>query len=382
MKELDFDELDRAVNSLMTGVSKTPQPADGENVKTVTLPSSTPTPTLPPASTPVSPLPSSPSPLTPAERPPSSLATRRSGRFMDVVRPVAPAKKPTPPSVSVSRQGTTVTPSESTPAPTVGAEKESSEVPLSAPSTSVVEQKPPVVAPSESTIIPSGTGDWPDPIDLHGFKDDEPEKPAKAEEVVEQNPVTAKPQDVPSDEQAPLSSPFLPDTKVEKRPLGGTPVAISDETPKPEKQPGPHTATSEDNPQLPTAPPEKVEVPLPEELQNDLVAIESGNATPAKKEAASEESGAKEAPQAPVLKEEPRDEPTIPTGPVSIPQQYREEPTTGDQENGAIYDTDSYHQPLSHPAKKKSGWLWVVWIVLILVLGAGTGAVLYLLGVI
>ena len=77
-----------------------------------------------------------------------------------------------------------------------------------------------------------------------------------------------------------------------------------------------------------------------------------------------------------------QEEPSVSTGPTSIPQQYREEPSTGDKDNGAIYDTDTYHQPIAHPAKKKSGWMWVVWIVAILLLGAGGGAALYFLGLV
>jgi hypothetical protein len=381
MKELDFDELDRAVNSLMTGVSKAPQTPDGDKIKTVTIPASTATPTPQPASTPLS---SSPSSITPAERPPSSLATRRSGRFMDVVRPTTPAKKPTPPSPSVSRQGMTVASSENAPETPVVASDTSKNAEIAPPvpdAPAAESEKPPMAAQPQASFVHSGTGDWPDPIDVHGFKDDQEEKPSKAE-VVTETPAAPKPQDVSLDEQAPLSSPFLPDTKVEKRPLGGLSTPASDETPKSETPPVPNAVTLEDNLQLPTTPPEKVEAPLPEELQHDLVAIESGNAVPKKE--APEESEAGKAPstllEAP--KEEHRDDTPTPTGPVSIPQQYREEPTTGDQESGAIYDTDSYHQPLTHPAKKKSGWLWVVWIVLILVLGAGGGAALYFLGVI
>jgi hypothetical protein len=75
-------------------------------------------------------------------------------------------------------------------------------------------------------------------------------------------------------------------------------------------------------------------------------------------------------------------EPVVPKGPISIPQQYKEEPSTGDAKNGAIYDTDTYHhQPLAHPKKKKSGWMWVIWIILILIIGAAAGAALYWAGI-
>lgn len=63
--------------------------------------------------------------------------------------------------------------------------------------------------------------------------------------------------------------------------------------------------------------------------------------------------------------------------PTSISQQYQEKPNTGDQHSGAIYDTDSYHKAVVQPAKKGSGWLWVLWVVLLLAIGAGVGAAIY-----
>ena len=74
--------------------------------------------------------------------------------------------------------------------------------------------------------------------------------------------------------------------------------------------------------------------------------------------------------------------PVVPTGPTSIPQQYQEEKSTGDQPSGSIYDTDSYHQPLAHPAKTKSGWLWIIWILLLLIVSGGGAVALYFLGII
>ena len=69
--------------------------------------------------------------------------------------------------------------------------------------------------------------------------------------------------------------------------------------------------------------------------------------------------------------------PAAVSGPASIQPQYKEEPSSTKQEHAAIYDTDTYHKPLAHPAKKKSGWLWVLWIILLLALGAGGAAALY-----
>jgi hypothetical protein len=69
--------------------------------------------------------------------------------------------------------------------------------------------------------------------------------------------------------------------------------------------------------------------------------------------------------------------PAVSLGVASIPQQYTEQPVSDDQPSGAIYDTESYHQALTHPRKKNGGWLVVVWIVGLILLGAGIGAALY-----
>lgn len=43
----------------------------------------------------------------------------------------------------------------------------------------------------------------------------------------------------------------------------------------------------------------------------------------------------------------------------------------------AIYDVNDYHQPLQHSTKQKSGWLTVVAIIMIIVVGAGLAAVAF-----
>lgn len=364
MKELDFDELDRAVNSLMPNVTNADTPVD-DDVKTLTIPSSSPsTEQL-----------SSPAPAQPAAPAISShpaatstpLAARRGGRFMDVVHPSSDMKKPesTRPA-PVSRQGVTIAPSPSATMP---------ETPASAPEVQPpkVEQTPPAHEPVHME------NEWPDPLDMADFKHEPEPKP----EAVSEQP---KEEDDSKDEEAaPLTSPFLPDTKVEKRPLGGPAIVGDSIEPTPNTGLGKQDLTVDDpSDQLPAAP-EEVAVQMPEELQGDLVAIESGAAS---KDLPTEVSPADTVPETPKepapVSETPRpkEEDSKPSGPVSIPQQYREEPSTGEAQNGSIYDTDTYHQPLVHPGKKKSGWLWVVWIVLILLVGAGAGAALYFLGVV
>ena len=81
----------------------------------------------------------------------------------------------------------------------------------------------------------------------------------------------------------------------------------------------------------------------------------------------------KEAPTEPVIVAQPVQEPT---GPTSITQQYKEQPSSN-QQSGAIFDTESYHQPVIKPAHKKSSWLIIVWILLLVLLGAAAGWAVY-----
>lgn len=359
MKELDFDELDRAVNSLMAGASSTNQKSEPSEkvleVPTTALAPTTPSPSM---STPVTapPVRSSSPVQTPVRSSPAP-AARRGGRFMDVVHPSQGVKKEV--SKPVTREAATIQPSRNLST-------------LSQP-----ELAKPVEA-SKTPEVAAPKNDWPDPLDMANFSGSD----EKNEESAPQDkPTPVAPEPTKKDEDSPLVSPFLPDTKVEKRPLGGnvsqndTPVLV----PAVENIDDQLPATIEDTKPL-----------LPEEFHSDLVAIEADTTHPEKHNEHSEASietprsandneevGKKAEPQTPE-----KEKASIPAGSGSIPQQYKEEQPTGNQENGAIYDTDTYHQPLSHPAKQKSGWMWVVWIILILVIGAGGGAALYLLGII
>jgi hypothetical protein len=426
MKDLDFDELDRAVNSLMTNVPKSETSQPEETEKTLTIAStlgedatpsfdtlneatakvtgSTPSPAPIPAPLPAS----SPSPtLTPASRPP--LATRRGGRFMDVVHPSSDMKKPTIPTRPVvSRQGATIAPSSTAisnrplASPTPSPQKQSTVVEVE-PSTAASQSS----VPARGQIAPAN--DWPDPLEMADFKDDDVSTPqANVTPEASVSKEVSQPEKAPQieallgageeGESSPLTSPFLSGTKVEKRPLGGS---MLDQAEEPDRAPAfgakldDTTASTDPDSQLPATPPNEVESELPEELKGDLMAIEADTTT--HKNASVPETS-------PLVKEEKKSEPIpasrtearpirpslaphddeklLTAGPTSIPQQYREEPNTGDKDNGGIYDTDSYHQPLAHPAKKKSGWLWVLWIVIILIIGAGGGAALYFFGIV
>lgn len=369
MKELDFDELDRAVSSLMSDTAgSVPDSSESPKEKTLDIPSSA---TNTPPTTSFDTL--QPDVVKKAVEQPSDdnasanaapAIRRSSGRFMDVVHPSSDMKQPTP-QKPTTRQGINISPA---PSPLV--------VPSKLPDV-VADDKPKAAEPTTQ----DAASEWPDPLDVarsHGTNSDQDSTPT----------------DLAGEDKAPLTSPFLSDAKVEKRPLGGAvtpaeqpsePVA---EAALPEQD---HNVADGASPQDQTvANPIDFDAPLPEELQGNLVAIESGEAevtaastleAPASANVPAAVEKQPEHPAKALIPDHFTNE-DMPKGPASIAQQYKEEPKTGDQTNGAIYDTEAYHKPLAHPAKKSSGWLWIVWIILILAVGAGIGAALYYLGIV
>jgi hypothetical protein len=180
---------------------------------------------------------------------------------------------------------------------------------------------------------------------------------------------------LPASPIAPLESPFLADAKVEKRPLNaGTTEQAVDLPDFPQEDVSEPIATLDG---IPTNEPEAkkgddeppVDPQVPE-LASDLVAIESGE----KVEVTQAVESTQAATDVPA--------PTEPLGPSSIAQQYKPQPSTGDQSHAAIYDASQYPQPVGHPAKHRSSWWWVLWVILLLGVGAGGAVALYNLGII
>lgn len=298
MQDIDFDELDRAVNS----VTK-PTAASSPDSESTSVPVSRPKPTV--AATP------------PAVR-------RSSGRFMDVVHPSSDMRGASVPERSAPR-----------------------DVPVKPTFEETLVSKPAAPTPAEipepAPIVNAPSTDWPDPLDFQGFSLEE--TPVMPSPTPPPKPVAPKPE-TPAE---PLESPFLSDAKVEKRPLGA--FSSTDEpTSSDDKEP-------EETPLLEA--PDEVELL---EAENEI--------TPPKP-----------VEETPEVKSEPEPAPQpvedIPQGPTSITQQYKEQPSTVEQTSGAIYDTESYHQPLVHAPKKKSGVLVVVWIAALILVGAGAGAAVY-----
>jgi hypothetical protein len=162
-------------------------------------------------------------------------------------------------------------------------------------------------------------------------------------------------QEMPSTENSdsekiikPLESPFLSDAKVEKRPLG----AFSNEVQKTSEAGQEESVKASDADE--TEHPIGTDTPMPAELGDDLLSIE-GNES-----------------------DVPVEAPSPSLSPASsIPQQYVEKPAVPDKVAVPIFNADAYHQPLAHPKKNKSGWLMVLWIFMLLIVGAGAGAAVY-----
>ena len=345
MKDIDFDELDKAVNSLMASTAPAAEPKPAEVPAPVSPVESAPSPAAPVSPvvpTPVSSeAPATSVPVTVTPRP-ATPAVRRTGRFMDMVN--TPSDSKPRPAAAPSREGLSISPR---------SEQQSPEVPV------VSEAPAAPLASSEPVAETSNMDTMPDPLDMMMEQQQNENVPTSQDDGAAAS----------SASQVPLASesPFITDAKVEKRPLNSESLtdtepepldlsAVVDETPVDE--PADETETS----QVTDEPPASPQVP---ELDNELVAIESG-ASVAAPESSPNDAAA----------------PAVPLGATSIPQQYAAQPSSGDQSHAAIYDASQYPDPIKHPAKSKSGWLWVLWVILLLGVGAGGAVLLYNLGII
>lgn len=350
MKDIDFDELDKAVSSLMGSVEQpkddvAPTPASFPKNPVIAAPAVAPEVVAPMAQTQASVPVASPSEpvavtVTPAAERAAPPAMRRSGRFMDMVSKPSDAKRPAQVAPTPSREGLSITPrtDEDTATPVQSTEPESS-----------------AAVAFEA---------MPDPIDMS----------QNTQPVVSETGAVVE--EIPQSAPESIESPFLADAKVEKRPLNaGMPEqsplseldvanALQLEDPDtPDDRPAEQDAlgSGEDEPPA---------IPRAPELSSDLVAIESTEHTEVTQAVETKDAAADVA------------EPSTPLGASSIAQQYKSQPSTGDQSHAAIYDASQYPEPVSHPAKGKAGWLWVLWVVLLLGVGAGGAIVLYNLGII
>jgi hypothetical protein len=333
VKDLDYDELDKAVNSLIGGNPRDNR-ADNQprhdDVKKTTPSQST-----------VRTLASSASPL---------VARRSTGQFMDVVHPSS-NMRPSLPLIMPERK--------------IGLKTVAS-MPAKLVDNPVLRPASAMPAPT-----PAANNSWPDPIDYHANNRDDMSNNSQPEshDDTEGDDIDKISDDInktlgqtPED---PSESPFISGAKVDKRPLGAFSAESSDMANESSlveassDQSDRNTINEQTN---------DVDAPLPAELQSDLLSIESsGSASPM-------DSSISSAPTAPSTNM-PVNNQLTDNG--SISKQYQEQPSSGDQNTGAIYDTDAYHKTLLLPAKTKSDWMWVLWIFILLIIGAGAGAAVY-----
>lgn len=387
MTEFDFDELDKAVNDLMSGVdtSKRNTSLDDPEDKVIALESPTPTTIATRAVTSVvsappvpatSSVPANTSSTDDAPAPSPSLATKRRGQFMDVMHPSSDMTSPAKP---VSRQAQSVEPTgDVTPDPVESAPtepvspQESMSFDMESTRTDAEVDSAPTESPSEITEESNAAvSQWPDPIDL-ATEQQAQESPTEAPEAQADSPHDT-PADIAVDDAAtepvaPLTSPFLPDAKVEKRPLGEPVTVTTPDLPTTGETTQPEQTTSAIEPAADATEPSAPVAALPEELTSDVIALESSTTT------VSDTSAQAASPEIEPTTDAPS-EPTVLAG-GSILQQYAEQPSSGDQTNGAIFDTKEYHQPVedTKPAKKSSPLKLIVWIIILLVVGSAAGA--------
>jgi len=240
---------------------------------------------------------------------------RTSGRFMDVVHPSSDMKSVKAddrvPPKPVSREASTISP------PKKVDMLESGDSNLDTKDASSKLEKP-----KDPEIMP-------DPIDVS----DSLEKKAEAADQANNGP----------------NSPFLPDAKVDKRPLG----AYSDNVPSLGDNPPKFQESKEEV--------KPFDTPMPAELDPKLLSIESG--------------GVDEVVQ-PKTPETSTNQQTV----TDSGSQFVESKSVDSEQpaSGSIYDTKEYHTPINHPAKKSAGWMMVVWSILIIAVCGGIAVAVYM----
>ena len=394
MSEIDFDELDRAVNDLMSNVdtSKRHEGLDDPEDKVVTLDSSSTESgkvASPPAAETTTVSPMSAPEAKPAPAQSSPLAVKRRGQFMDMVHPssdMTSASRPVkrdgvsimPPSETVSTSPSTEsvkkpssvtnTPVNNKPAPTLSSIRTPSSTtvvstPMSTPAPAVPSAEKLSQPIASSAIQPSAQPNptapiassysSPGVIEPSDNKNDQPEEVASVEseipaEIVDEASSISSPQPLPT-------APFLSDARVEKRPLG----ANSESAAKPPQ----NVAEEED---APVSEP----VSLPAELQGDVVAVEASVPLDIDKAGSLSE-----------VDGQSSDADLVVDAGVDLTAQSIERTDVDDQVNGSIYDTANYHQPIDgkKPEKKSSPLKWLAWFLVLLIVGVGAGVAYFFL---
>lgn len=362
MKDIDFDELDRAVSSVLEPVaSKTPasepvaapiEPvADSATAIEKVVPEPTadagevpavvtePTPNVEEETVPVT------APTPPVAKTP--LAIKRRGQFMDVVHPSSDmTNKPDDTAAVSSARKVNLKPISTTVISTPEPESTTPNVEETriAETSALAETTSEPQSPVETVEPTSADRAMPDPLDVMEAQEETKDASSVEASTVEDTQVDTAGEsetDTSSDDEVTPTTPFLTDTKVDKRPLD---AFSGEETPA----------------DLVAEPVVAPEEPLPPELQADVIAVESNPSERADDEGENP-------------KDDDKKEGADAGFNASIPQQYTSTENKPDDDH-SIFDTREYHQPIA-PTKTKKGGLpgWIV-AVLVIFLLAGLGA--------
>ena len=349
MGDIDFDELDKAVNSLMgqNAVQNEVEQPDTSYASPAPTPDQQQGPT-PAVEAQTSSVDSLETPVTPVAAP--AAVRRSSGRFMDVI--------PSNNRYTSSR-----------PTPTAPARREAAPIAPDAPAVSVDQPAVPSESFSQNTVDLDQTFD-------NNFAND-----------------------TPVDEAAPLSSPFLEGVEIDKRPLG-SPTVDSDVLPTAQEadlgvMPDPIDFSQQNTEEAPQdlggdpwgAESQQEDVviqdPVQPEFSPEMLAVEKMSLET--DEVIESQVSLGDEAQPAVQETEPVVQPAevaaketaAPLASGDIAQQYSPSAEAA-PEPSAVFDAASETPAtLNHPVKKKSGWSVIFWILLMIIVGVGGGVAVW-----
>ena len=370
MKDIDFDELDRAVSSVLgqNNSKEVVKPADEpvahedkpddvsgsvDSGSTVTADDT---------------LPSEEEPVVQTVSKTTPLAIKRRGKFMDVMHPSADmssATAPAAPSVRPARTSPIVSPL----------------LTEHVPEASVTDENHAPVADLDESATLIGAEPVPADNELDEPSDQNSNETTESheEKVLQDEVVESQSDDIPESSHDPMtttdqadtdssqavegeaepnetqSTPFLTDTQVEKRPLG----AFGETDASDASQPGDVTDEIETPELMPAAAP----AALPRELQPDVVTVESVQEA--------------EAEQAAAISGD-----TSVANPFAAKVGVAPEATDGRVDGHPLFDTSTYHEPIAavHAGGFPTWAKWALGLLCCLVVGAGVGYFLFTAG--
>ncbi len=342
MDDINFDELDKAVNSALKTDDTSEQATKTDSVSTEPMQSLQSSPVEPTTPTPV---------VSAAQVTPVATPQKRRGQFMDFVR-TAPSDQGVPAS---RRQAPKVAPL----SPAVVETTASGEAPEVTESPIVKQEATSEEAPLQNVPdsgvygAPAPTHDWPDPLEMANAKAVLPEVPEVVDTKVEPAEITSDDQEDSSQFSTVQASPFLEGTEVEKRPLGAFADSKEDIT----------------SGSLVT---DQIDSTSSAAIQPEIVSVEADEPKEVLAAAAN----------LPVESESEVATPAVPAGNGSIPQQYHPVAAEVNRENveeHPVFDTKEYHQPLPPATKQHSAGVFKYILIglLMLLLGAVGGYLLY-----